>query len=143
MNPLNVLLVEDNPSDVYIISEALKEVMTPTALNVARDGVEAMQVVRREEGHQDDPRPDLIFLDLNMPRKNGYEVLKELKEDDKLRRIPVIILTSSREQEDVVAAYHLYANGYLEKKVDLDEYIGMLEAVIDLWHGTMKLAPLE
>jgi CheY-like chemotaxis protein len=139
--PLEVLLVEDNPGDVRLTREALKEVSTRTRLSVAQDGAEALQFLRREGRHAGAPRPDVILLDLNLPRRDGREVLAEVKGDPALLTIPVVILTSSDADRDVAAAYALHANCYVTKPTDLDEYIGVLRAIEHFWFGVAQLPP--
>ena len=131
--PIEILLVEDNPGDVRLTIEALKEGKVRNSLNVARDGVEAVAYLRREGPHAQAVRPDLILLDLNLPRKDGREVLAELKADERLRRIPVVILTTSRDERDVLRAYDLHANCYITKPVDLDQFIAVVQSIETFW----------
>jgi CheY-like chemotaxis protein len=138
-DPIQILLVEDNPGDVRLTREALKEGKIRNNLTVASDGVEAMQVLRRERGHEDSPRPDLILLDLNLPRKDGREVLAELKDDPDLRRIPVVVLTTSKSEEDVLRSYDLHANCYITKPVDLPQFLSVLNAVEEFWVTIVRL----
>ena len=139
--PVEVLLVEDNPGDVRLTREALKEGKIRNNLHVARDGVEALAFLRREGGHADAPRPDVILLDLNLPRKSGREVLSEVKQDPALRQIPVVILTSSQAEEDICRAYDLHANCYISKPVDLDQFIRVVKSIEDFWFTVVKLPP--
>ena len=139
--PVEVLLVEDNPGDVRLTREALKEGKIRNNLNVARDGVEALAFLRREGVHADAPRPDVILLDLNLPRKDGREVLTEVKNDPSLRQIPVVILTSSQAEEDICRAYDLHANCYISKPVDLDQFIRVVKSIEDFWFTVVKLPP--
>ncbi|HEX8274217.1 MAG TPA: response regulator [Longimicrobiaceae bacterium] len=139
--PVEVLLVEDNPGDVRLTREALKEGKIRNNLHVARDGVEALAFLRREGGHADAPRPDVILLDLNLPRKDGREVLGEVKGDPALRQIPVVILTSSQAEEDICRAYDLHANCYISKPVDLDQFIRVVKSIEDFWFTVVKLPP--
>ena len=139
--PIEILLVEDNPGDVRLTREALKEGKIRNNLHVARDGVEALAVLRREGEHADAPRPDVILLDLNLPRKSGREVLSEVKQDPALRQIPVVILTSSEAEEDILRAYDLHANCYISKPVDLDQFITVVRSIEDFWFSVVKLPP--
>lgn len=135
-----ILLVEDNPGDVRLIEESLIEEDLQYNLHVASDGVEALEFLRHTGKYEKSPRPDLILLDLNLPRKNGVEVLEEIKIDDDLRRIPVIILTASQAQEDILTAYNLYANCYLVKPIDLNQYYTLIDAIRDFWLTKATLA---
>ena len=128
-----VLLVEDSPGDVRLTREALKEGKVRNNLSVVNDGVEAMEFLRRQGKYADAPRPDIVLLDLNMPRKDGREVLAEMKGDDDLKRIPVVILTSSRQDRDVNAAYDIGVNSYLVKPVEFDGLLQMLKTVNLYW----------
>jgi len=127
--PVEVLLVEDNPGDVRLTQEALKDGRVLVNLSVAADGVEAMEFLRRRGSHAGKARPDLILLDLNLPRKNGREVLEEIKADDDLRRIPVIVMTTSKAEQDIYKAYNLNANCYVTKPVDLDEFLNVVRSI--------------
>jgi len=131
--PVEVLLVEDNPGDVRLTQEALKDGRVLVNLSVAADGVEAMEFLRRRGSHAGKARPDLILLDLNLPRKNGREVLEEIKADDDLRRIPVIVMTTSKAEQDIYKAYNLNANCYVTKPVDLDEFLNVVRSIEDFW----------
>jgi CheY-like chemotaxis protein len=137
--PIEILLVEDNPGDVRLTMEALKEGKVRNRLSVVVDGVEAMAFLRREGMHRDAPRPDLILLDLNLPKKNGREVLAEVKGDPGLRRIPVVILTSSQAEQDIVQSYDLHANCYITKPIDLEQFFAIAKAVEDFWLTIVKL----
>jgi CheY-like chemotaxis protein len=130
---VEVLLVEDNPGDVRLTQEALKDGRVMVNLTVAMDGVEAMNVLKRQGEHASKPRPDLILLDLNLPKKNGREVLVEIKADDELKRIPVIIMTTSKAEQDIYRAYNLNANCYITKPVDLDEFLNVVRSIEDFW----------
>jgi two-component system, chemotaxis family, response regulator Rcp1 len=131
--PVEVLLVEDNPGDVRLTQEAFKDGRVYVNLTVACDGVEAMEVLRRQGIHDKKPRPDLILLDLNLPRKNGREVLEEIKADEILKRIPVIVMTTSKAEQDIHRAYNLNANCYVTKPVDLDEFLNVVRSIEDFW----------
>lgn len=137
--PVEILLVEDSPGDVKLTEEALHDADVPNKLHVARDGEEAMRFLRREGEFADRPRPDLILLDLNMPRMDGREVLAAVKADAELRRIPIIILTTSQSEDDIAEAYNLSANCYVAKPVDLDEFLNVVRAIDDFWLTLVKL----
>ena len=136
---VEILLVEDNPGDVRLTKEAMKEGKIRNNLSVAIDGVEAMAFLRREGKFADAPRPDVVLLDLNLPKKDGRSVLKEIKEDPNLRRIPVVILTSSKAEEDVLNSYDLHANCYVTKPGDLEQFIEVVKSVEDFWFQIVKL----
>lgn len=137
--PIEILLVEDSPGDVTLTVEALRDAKVANNLHVARDGEEALRFLRQEGEFAGRPRPDLILLDLNMPRKDGREVLADLKADDELKRIPVVVLTTSQSEDDVAAAYNLSANCYVAKPVDLDQFLGVVRAIDDFWLSLVKL----
>lgn len=139
--PIEILLVEDNPGDVRLTIEALKEGKVRNRLSVARDGVEALAFLRREGPHANAARPDLILLDLNLPRKDGREVLAEIKEDTSLRRIPVVVLTTSKAEEDILRTYDLHANCYIAKPVDLEQFISVVRSIDDFWLSVVRLPP--
>jgi len=139
--PVEILLVEDNPGDVRLTQEALKESKICNHLSVVTDGVEAVEYLRREGRFAQAVRPDLILLDLNLPRKNGREVLAEIKEDQDLRRIPVVILTISQDEEDVFKAYNLHANCYVNKPLDLNRFLKVVQSIEDFWLTIVKLPP--
>ena len=139
--PIEVLLVEDNPGDVRLTKEALKEGKVRNNLNVAVDGVEALAYLRREGKYAGSVRPDLILLDLNLPRMDGREVLEVIKADPALRNIPVVVLTSSQAEQDIVRAYDLHANCYITKPVDLDQFITVVKSIEDFWFTIVKLPP--
>ncbi len=138
MKFLRILLVEDSPSDVRLIREALKETPVPVQITVAQDGVEAMEYLHSTELGSS-VRPDLVLLDLNLPRKNGREVLAEVKSSPGLKQIPVLVMTSSRADEDIAQAYSLNANCYITKPGDLQEYINVVRAIEDFWFLTATL----
>ena len=139
--PVEILLVEDNPGDVRLTREALREGKVRNNLSIASDGVEALAYLRREGKYRDAVRPDLILLDLNLPRKDGREVLAEVKADDTLRNIPVVVLTSSQAEQDILRAYDLHANCYVSKPVDLDQFIHVVRSIEDFWFTIVKLPP--
>jgi CheY-like chemotaxis protein len=131
--PVEILLVEDNPGDVRLTREALKDARVINNLQVAADGVEAMAFLKRQGGYENAIRPDLILLDLNLPKKDGREVLSEIKADPGLRQIPVVILTTSKAEEDILKTYDLHANCYITKPVDLEKFIEVISAIEDFW----------
>ncbi len=137
--PIEIMLVEDNPGDVRLTEEALKEGKVNNRLSVVEDGVEAMAFLRREDGYADASRPDLILLDLNLPRKDGREVLAEMKSDAELKRIPVVVLTTSEADEDVIRTYDYHANCYITKPVELDKFINVVKSIEDFWLTIVKL----
>ena len=139
--PIELLLVEDNPGDVRLTQEALREGKVRNHLKVASDGVEALAYLRREGEYANAPQPDLILLDLNLPKKNGREVLAEIKDDPVLKRIPVVILTVSKAEEDVLKSYNLHANCYITKPVDLDQFVSVVKSIEEFWIGIVKLPP--
>lgn len=138
-SPIEILLVEDSAGDVRLTQEALKEGKVRNRLSVAVDGVEAMQFLRHEGQFSDAPRPDLILLDLNLPRKDGREVLSEIKADPGLASIPVVVLTTSKAEEDVLRSYQLHANCYVTKPVNLEQFIKVVKAIEDFWLIVAKL----
>jgi two-component system, chemotaxis family, response regulator Rcp1 len=131
--PIEILLVEDNPGDVRLTMEGLNEGKVRNNLHVARDGVEALEFLRRAGRFKDSVRPDLILLDLNLPRMDGREVLAEIKADPQLKTIPVVVLTTSRAEQDVLHSYQLQANCYITKPVDLDQFITVVKSIEDFW----------
>lgn len=139
--PVELLLVEDNPGDVELTREALEEARVRNRLAVVEDGVEALAYLRREGRYAGAPRPDLVLLDLNLPRKDGREVLAEIKADPELRRIPVVVLTTSEAEKDVLGAYDLYASAYIVKPVDLDQFLGVVRSVEGFWLTVVKFPP--
>jgi chemotaxis family two-component system response regulator Rcp1 len=139
--PIIVLMIEDNPTDVLIAKEGLFSANMLNTLHVADDGIEAMEFLRQRGKYADAPRPDLILLDLNMPRMNGQEVLAVIKADDDLKKIPVVILTTSRSEEDVSKAYGLHANCFISKPVDFDEFMKVVRTIQDFWFSVVTLPP--
>jgi two-component system response regulator len=139
--PVEILLVEDNPGDVRLTREALKENRLRVNLHTAKDGVEALSFLRREGQNAGMPRPDIILLDLNLPRKDGREVLAEIKADKELKRIPVVILTTSQAEEDIIKTYNSHANCYVTKPVDLDQFIKVVQSIETFWLTIVKLPP--
>jgi two-component system, chemotaxis family, response regulator Rcp1 len=137
--PVNILLVEDNPGDVRLTMEALKDAKLVINLHVAEDGLEAMALLRNEGKYASTPRPDLILLDLNLPRKDGREVLADIKNDDNLKRIPVVIVTTSKAEEDIVKSYDLHANCYVTKPLDLDQFVMVVHSIEQFWLTIVRL----
>ena len=132
-NPVHILLVEDNPGDARLTQEALKETSAHNCLSHVPDGVEALAFLRREGQYANCPRPDLILLDLNLPRKDGREVLAEIKRDGRLKRIPVVVLTTSQSDEDIQRVYNLAANCYVSKPVELNQFFRVVKSIQDFW----------
>jgi len=139
MRPIEILMVEDNPDDVDLTREALKDAKVHNELYVAKNGVEALAFLRREGKYADAPRPDVILLDLNMPKKDGREVLVEIKTDESLRRIPVIVLTTSEAEQDILMAYDHHVNCYITKPVDFDQFIKVVKSIENFWFSIVKL----
>ncbi|MFA5881879.1 MAG: response regulator [Eubacteriales bacterium] len=139
LNPVEILMVEDNPGDVRLAREALKEAKVHNVLNVVEDGVEAMAFLRREGRYAGAPSPDIILLDLNMPKKSGREVLAEVKADKKLKHIPIVVLTISKAEEDILKSYNLHANCYIIKPVDFNQFIHVVKSIEDFWFTIVKL----
>ena len=137
--PVEILLVEDSPGDVRLTREAFQDAKVPINFHVASDGTEAMAFLRREGKHANDPRPDLILLDLNLPKKDGREVLAEIKENPALKSIPVVILTTSSSEEDVLRSYLLHANCYITKPVDLHGFVKIVKSIDNFWLSVVKL----
>lgn len=137
--PIEILLVEDNLADVRLTEIGLREAKVANNLSIARDGEEALAFLERAPGYENSPRPDLILLDLNLPRMSGHEVLSELKKNPALRRIPVIVLTTSTSEKDVLASYDLHANCYVSKPIDFDDFIGAVRQIDQFWLSLVKL----
>jgi two-component system, chemotaxis family, response regulator Rcp1 len=138
---IEILLVEDSPADVLITREAFEEARLLNSIHVAEDGVQAMEFLRREGRYASAPRPDLILLDLNLPRKNGREVLAEIKGDPDLKAIPVIILTTSGANDDILKAYDLYANCYVVKPVGFENFLKAVQSIRNFWFSVVALPP--
>lgn len=138
---VQILLVEDNPEEVLLTQETFKDAKVPNEVSVATDGEQALAFVRREGDFADAPRPDLILLDLNLPRKDGREVLTELKADGDTKRIPVIVLTTSASDQDMLEAYDKAVNAYIRKPVSLDRFIAVVNSIDDFWLGVVALPP--
>lgn len=138
---IDILLVEDNPGDVRLAQEALKGSKIRNNLFVVDDGVKAMEFLHRQGNYKNSPRPDLVILDLNLPRKSGREVLAEIKMDDNLKRIPVVVLTVSRDEEDILKVYNLHANCYITKPIDFEQFMKITKTIEDFWLTIVKLPP--
>jgi CheY-like chemotaxis protein len=139
VQPIEVLLVEDDPGDILMTQEAFQEQRIVNRLHVARDGVEALEFLRREGEHANAPRPDLVLLDLNLPRKDGREVLAEIRESQALTHLPVVVLTTSEAQEDILRSYQLHANAYVTKPVDFASFVGVVHQIDDFFVSVVKL----
>ena len=139
IRPIEILLVEDNPGDVLLTREAMKEAKVANQLSVVPDGVEALAFLRQEAAYADVARPDIILLDINLPRKNGFEVLTEIKNDADLRRIPVVMLTTSESEQDILTAYDHHANAYVTKPVDLDQFLKIVRTLGEFWFMIVAL----
>jgi CheY-like chemotaxis protein len=138
-HPIDILLVEDNPGDVRLTVEALKEDKLQNNLHIVKDGMEAMAFLYQDGEYADAPRPDLILLDLNLPKKDGREVLEEIKADENLKRIPVVILTTSQAEEDILKTYDLHANCYITKPVNLDQFAKVVQSIEQFWLTIVRL----
>ena len=137
--PIEILLVEDNPADVRLTQEALREGKVRNNLHVARDGVEALEFLRRQGKFAGSPRPDLVLLDLNLPRKDGREVLAQVKDDNELKTIPIVVLTTSSAEIDILKSYSLHANCYITKPVDLEQFVKVVRTIDDFWLTVVRL----
>ena len=140
---IEILLVEDSPADVLLTREALSEAKLLNAIHVVEDGVEAMEFLHRQGKYAAAPRPDLILLDLNLPRKSGREVLAEIKADDHLKSIPVVVLTTSSAEEDILKSYNLYANCYVVKPVEFNNFVEAVQTIRHFWFNVVTLPPPE
>ncbi len=141
-NPVNILLIEDNPGDVRLTQEAFKEGSIDIKLDVVMDGVEAIKYLKKETPYDDADTPDLVLLDLNLPKKDGREVLLEIKTDNNLKRIPVVVLTTSNAQQDILKSYNLHVNCYVNKPVDFDKFFDIIQKIEDFWLSTAILPTL-
>lgn len=139
VRPINILLVEDSPGDVRLTQEILADTRMANDIHVVNDGEAAMAFLRHQGEHAEAPRPDLVLLDLNLPRKDGREVLQEMKNDETLRRIPVIVLTTSAAERDVLRSYDLHVNCYITKPIDLDEFITVVRSIEGFWLSVVRL----
>ncbi len=141
VHPIDILLVEDSPADVRLTREALKEAKVLNNLHIVKDGVAAMAFLRQQGEYASAPRPELVLLDLNLPKKDGREVLSEIKKDENLMRIPVVVLTTSRAEEDIVRSYNLHANAYVTKPVDLAQFLRVIRTLEEFWLAVVTLPP--
>jgi CheY-like chemotaxis protein len=141
LKPVEILLVEDSPADIALTREALEDSKLLNNLYVVTDGEEAMEFLKKTGKYMSMPKPDLILLDLNLPKKNGLEVLREIKADDSLRLIPVVIMTISRDEKDIVESYWLHANCYIRKPVKFGEFIDIVKSIEDFWFSIVTLPP--
>jgi chemotaxis family two-component system response regulator Rcp1 len=141
--PIEILLVEDNPGDARLVKEALKDGKVLNELHVVGDGVEALDFLRRKGVYAGAVHPDLILLDLNLPKKSGHEVLAEIKDDPDLKRIPVVVLTVSKAEEDIMITYNLHGNCFITKPIDFDQFVHVVKAIEDFWLTIVKLPPDE
>ncbi|MFB3765617.1 MAG: response regulator [Methanotrichaceae archaeon] len=139
--PIEILMVEDNPGDVRLAQEALKDSKVINRMSVVVDGIEALEFLRKQGKYKNAPDPDMILLDLNLPRKDGREVLAEIKGDPQLKHIPVVVLTTSEAEQDIVRSYNLHANCYIVKPVGLDEFMEIVSSIEDFWLTIVKLPP--
>jgi len=139
--PIEILLVEDNEGDVFLAKRAFKKARIANNINVACDGEVAIQMLNNQGEYQDNAKPDIIFLDINMPKKDGKQVLAEIKSNDKLKRIPVIILTSSKAEQDVLKTYDLHANGYIIKPIDIQQFHEVVTAIEEFWFTIVTMPP--
>lgn len=141
--PVKILLVEDSPTDALLTQEALAATDIPNELFLVTDGVEALAFLRQEREYRQQPRPDLVLLDLNLPKKNGLEVLQELKTDENLKAIPIIVLTTSKAEQDIVKSYHFHANCYVIKPVDFEKFTEAVDGIRNFWLSLVTLPPKE
>ncbi len=141
IRPIEILLVEDNPGDVDLTMDAMEHSKLHNKVSVVNDGVEALSFLRRKNKYVNAPRPDLVLLDLNLPKKDGREVLAEIKADEDLKRIPVVILTSSTDEEDIFRAYGLHVNCFITKPIDLNQFVKVVQAIESFWFSIVKLPP--
>ncbi len=141
IRPIDILLVEDSPADVRLTREALKEARVLNTLHVVQDGMAALAFLRREGQYAGSPRPALVLLDLNLPKMDGREVLAKIKQDESLKRIPVVVLTTSRAEEDIIRSYDLHANAYITKPVDLAQFLNVVRSFEEFWLAVVTLPP--
>jgi CheY-like chemotaxis protein len=139
--PVEILLVEDNEGDIRLTKEAFRESMVWNHMNVVRDGAEALAFLRREGKYTDAIRPGIILLDLNLPKRSGIEVLEEIKRDDELKHIPVVVLTSSQAEQDILNSYNFHANCFITKPLDLEQFLQVVQSIKDFWLTIVKLPP--
>jgi two-component system, chemotaxis family, response regulator Rcp1 len=138
---IDILVIEDNPGDARLISEILRIYKISNSLYIVKDGFEAMDYLNKRGKYAEMPLPDLIFLDLNLPGKDGLEVLSEIKADDRFRQIPVVVMTMSQAEEDILKSYNLHANCYVTKPIDLEQFVKVVESIEDFWFSLVKLPP--
>lgn len=141
--PIEILLIEDNPGDVRLTKEALRDAKIHINVHVAEDGVEALEFLRNKGKYEESPKPHLILLDLNLPRKDGREVLEEIKDDEQLKKIPVVVLTTSKSEKDIAKSYNLHANCYITKPVDLTQFTEIVKTIESFWFTIVKLPPKD
>lgn len=141
MRAIEILLVEDSLGDIRLTQEALNDSKLKNNLHIVRDGVEALRYLRHENEYKQETRPDIILLDLNLPRKDGREVLAEIKQDEILKRIPVVVLTTSDDEKDILTSYNLHANCYITKPVDLDRFVEIVKTIEGFWFQIVTLPP--
>ncbi|MBD1832132.1 response regulator [Cyanobacteria bacterium FACHB-472] len=139
--PVEILLVEDNEGDIRLTKEAFRESMVWNHMNIVRDGAEALAFLRREGKYTDAIRPGIILLDLNLPKRSGIEVLEEIKRDDELKHIPVVVLTSSQAEQDILNSYNFHANCFITKPLDLEQFLQVVQSIKDFWLTIVKLPP--
>lgn len=142
-DPINILLVEDNPADIRLIKEVFKDTNSNNEIFVVKDGVNVLDFLNRKSKFENVPKPDIILLDLNLPRKDGREVLKEIKENDKFKHIPIVVLTTSSSKEDVIKTYGNHANCYITKPVDFDRFLKVIKSIEDFWLKIIELPQLD
>jgi len=143
IKPIDILIVEDNQGDARLIREVLNDGKVFTTLHIVKDGVQAMEFLRKKGEYSKAPYPDLIILDLNLPKMDGREVLAEIKNDEKLKKIPVVIMTISQAEEDILKSYNLHANCFVTKPIDLDQFIKVIKSIEEFWFSIVKLPPKE
>jgi len=141
IRPIEILLVDDNPGDIRLTQEALKESKVLNKIHVVEDGMETLEFLRKEGRFKNEITPDIIFLDLNLPKRNGQEVLTEIKNDELLKKIPVVILTISMAEEDILKSYELHANCYITKTVDMNQFIKIVRSIENFWFSIVRLPP--
>lgn len=141
LTSIDILVVEDNPGDARLIKEVLNDNKIYSTLFIVNDGVEAMNFLHKEGKYKNVPIPDLVILDLNLPKKDGREVLSEIKADDELKHIPIVIMTISQAEEDILKTYNLHANCYITKPIDLNQFIKVVKSIEDFWFSIVKLPP--
>jgi two-component system response regulator len=141
MDSIDILVVEDNPGDARLIKEVLNDNKIYSSLYIVNDGVEAMEFLHNHGKYSSVPKPDIIILDLNLPKRDGREVLAEIKSDDELKHIPIVIMTISQAEEDILKTYKLHANCYITKPIDLNEFIKVVKSIEDFWFSVVKLPP--